>query len=94
MKRVLKWNVPVDDRRHEVGAGRVVHVAAQYGDVDILQLWTEEETEEVALIEAQVFGTGHEYPDNGVAVGTVLVHGGELVWHVVVFPGEDWKLIR
>ena len=94
MKRVLKWNIPVDDRRHTIGGGQVLHAACQ-NHYDVIQVWTEETGEKPDRIEAQIFGTGYTYPDDGVAVATVPVKFGthDLVWHVIVFPDtkrSDW----
>lgn len=84
-KRVLKWEVPVDDKRHKIGPGPVVHIATQYGHNDLLTVWTEEdawtELPYNKLRTVQVFGTGHPY--EGKVLGTVVITGGHLVWHVV-----------
>lgn len=89
MKRILKWNVPIDDKSHPIGAGPVVHVAIQGDDTVLeLQVWTEEPAEgEPRTVLARVYGTGHEYPDEGFALGSVFGHGGLFVWHLVSFPG-------
>jgi hypothetical protein len=81
MKRVLKWTVPIDDERHPIGRGTVVDVAQQ-GNAMEVQVWTEEQ-EDATTVEAQVYGTGHEFPNRGRAVGSVL--SGPYVWHVVRF---------
>jgi hypothetical protein len=84
VKRILKWTVPVDDQHHDIGAGRVVHVACQHHPAEV-QVWTEETTGSQSTQRALVVGTGLHYPDDGAAVGTVVVSPG-LVWHVVVSP--------
>lgn len=78
--RVLKWNVPIDDQPHEIGGGRVLHTACQYGPESV-QVWTLEHGWE-PHIHAQVFGTGQPLPDSTHShIGsTVAPHG--LVWHV------------
>ena len=76
--RVLKWNVPVDDRPHEIGGGPVTLVACQDGDPGMVQVWTAESGQMPVL--AQVHGTGHLITDDSHIVGSVIVHG--LVWHV------------
>lgn len=78
--RVLKWNVPVDDKYHEIGSGKVCLVACQNGP-DTVQVWTEE-SEEVTLGSAIVVGTGHPVPDFTEHIGSVVTAGGALVWHV------------
>lgn len=94
MKRVLKWTIPVDDQRHEMGAGRVIHVECQ-GTPNTVQVWTEEVGKNVGTVEVQIYGTGHTYPDDGEAVGSTLIWVNEtaLVWHVVAFSStrnENW----
>ena len=92
MKRVLKWDVPVDDKPHPIGAGPVLHVACQSSPY-VVQVWTEEEVpdalsaEPTRYVVAQVYGTGHTYPGNGFAVGTAFAGSTGLVWHLVTFPG-------
>ena len=60
-RRILKWNVPVDDNRHSIGGGPVVHVASQHTNNlqgyieaafrahgeprELIQVWTDEEGE-------------------------------------------------
>jgi hypothetical protein len=87
VKRVLKWTVPVDDKEHLIGAGRVLHVDCQTGPHEV-QVWTEErEDRPFPQVRAQVFGTGHTFPNRGRAVGSVPTSLGPapLVWHVVVY---------
>jgi|SRR6478736_1470047 len=90
--RVLKWDVPVDDRVHAIGDGTVIHVACQH-DARSVQVWTEEEDEPDVSRLVTVVGTGHRYPSNVVndesghwhAVGTALADDLGLVWHVLKF---------
>ena len=78
--RVLKWSVPVDDKFHGIGSGRVVLTACQYGPGSV-EVWTEEKGEPV-MRSARVVGTGHDAPDFTEHVGSAIAHGGALVWHV------------
>ncbi len=81
-KRVLKWNVPVDDRPHPTGAGKVLYVQCQYGP-DSVQVWTEEsELTAGAERQVQVFGTGHQVPFDAIYLGTAVAMDGALVWHL------------
>lgn len=87
MKIVLKWDVPADDRPHEIGGGRVVHVACQSGP-GVVQVWTEEWDKNSLPYPkrtAYVVGTGQPFDESGTVVGTVVepVNGRWLVWHVV-----------
>lgn len=77
--RVLKWTVPVDDRPHEIGAGKVMHVACQ-SDPTVVQVWTLELGKPQTKL-AQVFGTGQPLPGSVVGfIGSALQ--GRYVWHV------------
>ena len=78
--RVLKWSVPVDDKFHSIGSGKVVLTECQYGP-DTVQVWTEEKGEPVER-SAKVIGTGQEAPDFTEHVGSAVTAGGTLVWHV------------
>jgi hypothetical protein len=84
--RVLKWSVAVDDQLHEIGAGKVAHVACQNGP-DSVEVWTLELGGPHTLT-AQVFATGQPLP------GTVTHHIGStvaadgLVWHVFGVSGR------
>lgn len=76
--RALKWSVPVDDRPHEIGGGKVLHVACQNGP-DAVEVWTLELNDSKRWV--QVFGTGQPLPGSVTAfVGTALA--SPLVWHV------------
>lgn len=78
--RVLKWNVPVDDKPHEIGSGSVVLVACQNGP-EAVQVWTEEETK-YRLRKARVYGTGMVVRDGATHLGSTMALDGALVWHV------------
>lgn len=82
MKRVCKWNVPVDDGVHPIGNGKVVFTGCQFGPESV-QVWTEEYAQEPqATRPVAIFGTGHEVPASAHHVGTATTAGGRLVWHV------------
>lgn len=84
-KRVLKWSVLVDDQRHPIGAGQVVLVACQVHPGEV-QVWTEEfDDSNDRTVWAQVYGTGHDVPDDLWHVGSTLAE--RLVWHV--YAGDD-----
>ena len=62
---------------------RIIHVAAQGGVPDAVQMWAEVETDEPQFFRRfAVGGTGHLVPDDGRYVGTALAADGALVWHV------------
>lgn len=95
--RVLKWNVKVDDEKHPIGIGKVVHVACLESS-GIVQVWTLEDAKAIDTFRwAQVIGTGMEVPeveDYGFEhlpqpwdhVGSTVTAGGALVWHVFAEP--------
>lgn len=81
MRRILKWTVPVDDRPHNIGGGRVVRVDCQYGPQSV-QVWTDELNEDGQARLVQVFSTGQPVPATfGEHLGSAM-HSG-LVWHVI-----------
>lgn len=92
MRRVLKWDVPIDDSWHPVGSGKVTLVAIQFPETpglpaSSLQVWTEEECTPGGeprnrLLAATVVGTGHKVPDFALHIGSVVSQAGALVWHV------------
>lgn len=87
--RVLKWNVPVDDKMHGIGEGKIALVDSLYGP-EAVQVWTVEPGSGVQANprQAVVIGTGQEAPDDWEHIGSVATAGGALVWHVFAEPGE------
>lgn len=81
--RALKWSVPVDDRPHKIGTGKVLLVSCQ-SDPAVVQVWTEEpESPDIVRQDrpVQVFGTGQPIPLPIRHVGSTVTAGGALVWH-------------
>lgn len=83
MSRILKWTVPVNDQPCTIGGGPVVHIASQMGVSEEVQVWTQEFDGEPRKRTVQVFGTGQPLPHFSKPLGTTIVMGGRLVWHVV-----------
>lgn len=82
MRRVLKWDVQVDDHNHQIGGGAVAHVECQY-DHRSVQVWTLEEDDIDVFRVAQAFGTGQPLPvEAGAHLGSVVTADGALVWHL------------
>jgi hypothetical protein len=81
MHRVLRWDVPVDDDWHDIGAGPVVHVAARAHREcpgDLVEVWTLEDladtyAETVPQRSVRVFGTGHALPHDALHIGSAVV---------------------
>lgn len=87
-QRVLRWNVPVNDRPHSVGGGPVALVASR--ETGMVEVWTVETVNSLLECAApkrtvQVFGTGHRVPDGAEHMGSAL--DGPLVWHLFEVPG-------
>jgi hypothetical protein len=87
---VLKWPVSVDDRTHKIGGGQIVHVACQFPrDVSVVMVWTIEPRNEGARLpkrKVQIFGTGQPLPFFAEHLGSAVVGGGNLVWHLFLLP--------
>lgn len=82
MQRVLRWDVPVGNAWHEIGAGPVVHVAARdyrRKPGDLIEVWTLEHvpddvtTFDIPKRSVGVFGTNHPLPDGVYHIGTAIV---------------------
>ncbi len=89
MRTVLRWEVPVDDQAHAIGAGPVCHVACFPRDRDVVQVWTLEDLpvgipeRPMPMVEVRVFGTGQGIPDGCEHLGSAVTSDGMLVWHVL-----------
>lgn len=86
--KVFKTSIPIDDKWHPMGTRKgvpdILHVGSQ-GDPQSVQLWFRHEDvprDELKRFEVRVFGTGQDVPNVANHVGTTLVAGGLLVWHV------------
>lgn len=82
MQRVLRWEVPVDDDWHQIGAGRALHVAARTHrnrPGDLVEVWTLEEGPDAGAwgeIEGRfvtIVGTGHPVPAESYYIGSAVV---------------------
>lgn len=78
---ILRVSVPVDDAWHTVQLrGPILHVAARRADeVDVW--FFNIPGRNLVPREFTVVGTGH--PVSGDYVGTAIVPGGALVWHLI-----------
>jgi hypothetical protein len=88
MLAVWKFTILLDDEVNvEMPYGaKLLHVASQYGDPAVLQLWAlVEPTASPAKRQIYIRGTGQPISDLEAGldyVGTVIVADGRLVWHV------------
>ena len=81
--RILRYEVPVDDEWHtHTLKGPIVHVGSR--DPLVVEFWAFDCGGWEADREFRVFGTGHPLPGRRLAHhGTVVVAGGQLVWHLI-----------
>lgn len=89
MKRIIRHVISVDDRVHiipvPVGSNAILHIASRrMNEVDIWVM--DDPSKKIREAHFRVVGTGHEIDDNEYWVGTCVVPGGALVWHLV----ERW----
>jgi hypothetical protein len=82
---IHRYKIPVDDAWHTIQlTGHLVHVASR--DPGTVEIWALAGGQEMAAT-FRVFGTGQPLPDEdahtrAVHVGTALVVGYHLVWHL------------
>ncbi len=82
--RVLRYEIPVDDQIHELTLpGGTLHVATRRPDV--VEMWCQDEGK-ARLVRLLVVGTGHPWPPGAFHIGTAIIPGGALVWHLLVVP--------
>jgi hypothetical protein len=84
MKKIYKYEIPVDGEKHVFDIpwpAYIVHVNHQGRMVSVC-IWAEVQDDQPPVQKwFQVFGTGHEVPDNASYIGTAVVTPN-LVWHV------------
>jgi hypothetical protein len=82
VSRILRYEVPVDDEPHELAlSGAIVHVDSR--NPEIVELWAFDTGWPPRIRTFQVVGTGHTFPATWLHVGSVIVAGGALVWHLM-----------
>lgn len=89
MRRILRYEVPVDDQWHKVElTGRILHVACR--KPGIVEFWAFSGEEGPFTVQFTVVGTGHEIKDDETRyVGTTFdAHTKNLVWHLL---GKGWS---
>lgn len=84
MTRVLRYEVPVDGGPHRLDLpGPILHVASRHPA--IVEVWCQDDGPPRSPT-LQVVGTGHEWPRGALHLGTAIVPGGTLVWHLLAVP--------
>ncbi len=89
--KIFRYEVPVDDEWHPISLfGDVVHVGCRRSDV--VEFWAEHDVRRDPITRRfRVFGTGQDVEPDSLHVGTVIVHGGALVWHLrEAVKGATW----
>ena len=91
MKRMLRWEVPVDLQPHQVDvAGTIRTVEARaLGDAWRIDMWSEVAGSEYGPARTfQVYGTGWDIPDGAIWIGTAPRTTNGYVWHLYEHPQE------
>ena len=80
-RRMLQYEIPVNDEPHDFLVGEPVHIAAVRPS--LVEFWAEwDDDVEEQRRTFQVFGTGYPLPHNAVWVGTTERTPEGLVWHL------------
>jgi len=91
MENRTVWKFPLrvsDVQPVTMPAGaRILHVAEQFGDLCLWALVDPDAPKETRVI--AICGTGHPAPDDGRHIGSVMLHGSALVFHVFEAPRPD-----
>lgn len=81
MTKILRYEVPVDDRWHTlILHGPIVHVASRRPEV--VEVWATD-SGPTAGYTLTVVGTGQAFPPDAGYIGTAIVPGGFPVWHLI-----------
>lgn len=82
--RILRYEVPVDDRFHTLRLlGPIVHVATR--NPRCVEVWASTDGSGPYDWDLTVVATGQPFPGAGALthLGTAISPGGELVWHLM-----------
>jgi hypothetical protein len=81
MKRIYRYEVPVDGDFHAIACGPVLAVGCR--DRNVVEFWAYPKGHGFEVRHFRVAGTGHVVDDEEQHVGTAVAPGGDLVWHLV-----------
>lgn len=83
---IHRFEVPVDDKWHRATLfGPIVHVGARR--IDPVEFWTMNNSPVPTQLDLRIYGNGQPIEDHGAQyVGTAMVPGGTLVWHLISKP--------
>lgn len=86
MKTVYRYEVPVDDKPHEIRLHGPYTFRVESRDSSTVEFWAEYHPGHAEIpVVFQVYGTGHQIPDDAIIVGTTQRVNG-LVWHLYEIP--------
>lgn len=87
MRTVYRYQVPVDDRAHEIELrGPLLTVGCR--SIYTVEFWAwHDDDVPPSTGRYQVYGTFHEIPAGALWCGTAVAPGGQLVWHLFKLPG-------
>ena len=103
MALILRWDVPIDDLPHDIGAGQVIHIDCleklednnwRKPAITSIQVWTFEESTDKAHLyrrDVQVIPGAHTFPNDFKPLGSVVVPTAEaVIYHVVQLGGTTF----
>lgn len=79
-RRATRWDIPIDDNNHPMGAGPVLLIANNLGLV--LEVWTEENTPQPEPTRTVRTITSTDTIPNGYQHLASVTNGPGLVWHL------------
>lgn len=89
--RVLKYQVPPSGTHDMISlkeGAKILHVGAQDDRVFLWALSDPFRADQAAR-SIHYYATGEVVPRDALYLGTALMHGGDLVWHVFENGGSD-----
>ncbi len=80
--RVLRHEVPVDDKEHKIRVGlRVVAVHCRW--LSVVEFWSVQRGDDLVEQTFLVVGTGQQVEGQWAYVGTAVPPGDALAWHLL-----------
>ena len=82
--RMLRWELPVDDRWHKFPISVPPRHAETINGGHAVEFWAEDKQHsDRTHLKLRVFGTGHNIPDDMVHYACTAARAGNgLVWHI------------
>jgi hypothetical protein len=81
--RIFRYEIPIDGGWHKLDlTGPIVHVATR--EASVVEVWAVHHDDMPTVTRTvSVFGTGRPFPESCVHLGTAIIPGGLLVWHLL-----------